>query len=257
MSTVKNVRNQEGENIHVEVFTPEEIKGTVVFCHGITGCRKGRTMDDDYFQKMAQMIQDKNYKAVLFDFSGHGESEGNDYDVTLTKSTDELRRVFEAEVDLGKEIKFVAFSYGATVLCNFLESNPGIIPSGIVLYSPCFYPLESCFLNENSIFGKDIVKAYNNGDLEKNGYAVVGAKNFKFGYNMIDDCRRFKANRFIELRDNILVLAGKQDVILDLSYNEEFCKKNNIRMKYFDASHSLYEDIENAIAVSLEFLRIE
>ena len=91
----------------------------------------------------------KGFKVVLFDFSGHGESEGNDYDVTLSKSTSELSRVFYQEVLDSKNVSFLAFSYGAAVLCKFLEQNEDVVPQRIVLYSPCLYPLDSCFLNKD------------------------------------------------------------------------------------------------------------
>lgn len=250
----KTILNQNNENLCVEVYSPDKVKGTVVFCHGITGCRKGRTMDDDYFQILARKFMEISYKVVMFDFSGHGESDGKDYDVSLAKSTEELRRVFLQEIKDITNVNFVAFSYGATVLGNFLSQNPSIHPNRIVLYSPCFYPLESCFLSEKSIFGKDIVSAKNNGDMDKNGYAVVGAKNFKFGAKMIDECRKFSPNVFKGLNDRILVLAGNQDVILETKYNEDFCRENGIELKYFDASHSLFEDINNVFEITIKFI---
>lgn len=250
----KTILNQNNEELCVEVYLPDKVKGSVVFSHGITGCRKGRTMDDDYFQTLARKFMELNYKVVMFDYSGHGESGGKDYEVSLSKSTEEFSRVFFQEIKDTTNVNFVAFSYGATVLGNFLLQNPSIDPKKIVLYSPCFYPLESCFLSEKSIFGKDIVNAQNNGDMDKNGYAVVGAKNFKFGAKMIDECREFSADMFKGINDRIMVLAGKQDVILETKYNEEFCKENSIELKYFDASHSLFEDINNVFEVTIKFI---
>lgn len=79
------VLNENNEKLFVETYTPSTISSTIIFCHGITGCRKGRTTDDDYFQKLAIKLMKENYKVILFDFSGHGNSEGNDYGVTLSK----------------------------------------------------------------------------------------------------------------------------------------------------------------------------
>ena len=188
----KCLLNKYNEKIFVETYTPDNAIQTIFFCHGITGCRKGRTMDDSYFQELAKRLMDKNYKVVLFDFSGHGESEGNDYDVTLSKSVSELKLVFDSEVLDKNKVSFLVFSYGATVLCKFLENNMDITPNKIIMYSPCLYPLESCFLNKNSIFGKDIAEGYDSGLLEKNGFVVVGAKNFKFGIEMINECKSEK-----------------------------------------------------------------
>ena len=254
MISEKTILNDSQEKLFVETYTPNNPKSTIIFCHGITGCRKGRTKDDNYFQQLANKLLEQNYKVVLFDFSGHGDSEGNDYDVCLSKSTKELEKVFKQEVEDINNVNFLAFSYGATVLCNFLSHNTSITPNHIVLYSPCLYPLESCFLNSNSIFGKDIVKDYESGKLKENGYSIVGAKNFRFGLKMLDDCKDFSPNYLKKFANKILVLSGSQDVILDSKYNDEFCKENNITNIYLNASHSLFEDIDNAFIHTIEFM---
>lgn len=241
------------ERIFIETYTPDNAFQTIFFCHGITGCRKGRTMEDSYFQDLAKKLVNKGFKVVLFDFSGHGESEGNDYDVTLSKSTSELSRVFYQEVLDSKNVSFLAFSYGAAVLCKFLEQNEDVVPQRIVLYSPCLYPLDSCFLNKDSIFGKDIVEGYNNGSLEREGFVVVGAKNFKFGAKMIDECRGFSPDYLKRFSNNMLVFSGKNDVILNTKYNDEFCKENNIKEIYVEASHSLFEKIEEVFKDTIDF----
>ena len=86
MINCKTILNDDNEKIFVEVYEPENVKSTIVFCHGITGCRKGRTIEDDYFQKFAAHLSEKDYKVILFDYSGHGDSEGKSEDVCLTKS---------------------------------------------------------------------------------------------------------------------------------------------------------------------------
>ena len=241
------------ERIFVETYTPDNAIQTIFFCHGITGCRKGRTMEDSYFQDLAKKLENKGFKVVLFDFSGHGESEGNGYDVTLSKSTSELSRVFYQEVLDSKNVSFLAFSYGAAVLCKFLEQNEDVVPQRIVLYSPCLYPLDSCFLNKDSIFGKDIVEGYNNDSLEREGFVVVGAKSFKFGAKMIDECRGFSPDYLKRFSNNMLVFSGKNDVILNTKYNDEFCKENNIKEIYVEASHSLFEKIEEVFKDTIDF----
>lgn len=253
MINEKMIFNENGEKIFVETYIPKYVKSTIIFCHGITGCRKGRTIDDDYFQVLAKKLMEKNHKVVLFDFSGHGDSEGKDYDVCLSKSTKELERIVQEEVVDGYPIDFLAFSYGAAVLCNFLQRNLSINPQHIVFYSPCLFPLESCFLNADSIFGKDIVKDYESGLLEERGYAVVGAKNFCFGMQMIYDCQNFAPDYLKKFADRMLVLSGRDDVILDTQYNDDFCKKYNINQIYLEASHSLFEDIENAFRYTIHF----
>ena len=254
MKKTKTILNSCGEKLFIETYTPEQYDSCIVFCHGITGCRKGRTMADNYFQDLAERLMNQNKKVVLFDFSGHGESEGADCDVTLSKSTTELEMVFNSEVGVGISVSFLAFSYGATVLCNFLSKHTNVIPQHIMLYSPCLFPNESCFLNVDSIFGKDIVTSWISGDIKRQGYALVGAKGFKFGVNMLDECNGFMPHRFEELNDRIMVLSGENDVILNTKYNKIFCEKNSISNVYLPASHSLFEMIGDVFKLSIEFL---
>ena len=253
MKEVKKIQNKVGDTLLVEKHCAENAKSTIVFCHGITGCRKGRTMADDYFQVLADKLEKLGYDVVLFDYSGHGESEGNDYDVCLSKSVSELATVFESEVNHNIPINFLAFSYGAAVLNDFLKLNCSIIPERIVLYSPCLYPLDSCFLTDKSIFGKDVLREYNDGTMERDGYATVGAKGFRLGMKMIKECESFSADTIAKLYDKVLVLSGLDDVILDTSFNAQFCDKYGIKNIWLKASHSLFENIEEAFEYTINF----
>ena len=253
MRKIKYIYNANNEKICVETYTPRKASQTIFFCHGITGCRKGRTMDDCYFQDLAEKLMNNNFKVVLFDFSGHGESEGNDYDVVISKSVSELDLVFNSEVLDRENVSFLAFSYGAVVLCRFLEQNKNITPKRIVMYSPCLYPIESCFLNKDSLFGKDIVDGFNNDSLNEKCYAVVGVKKFKFGINLLNECRNFTPDYLKKFSDNILVLSGENDVILNTNYNDRFCLENNIKEIYYKASHSLYEKIDDVFKETVNF----
>lgn len=253
MKDMVRIRNSNEEELCVEKYNADFAKATVVFCHGITGCRKGRTMNDDYFQVLAAKLEEKGYNVVLFDFSGHGESEGNDYDVCLSKSVSELTKVFSSEVNKEIPVHFLAFSYGAAVLNEFLSENSNIEPTSIVLYSPCIFPLDSCFLTENSIFGKDVYREYIDGTMEKVGYATVGAKGFKLGLKMIEECRGFSPDAIAKFADRILVLSGKNDVILDTAYNTQFFNDHGVNNIWLEASHSLFEEIEKAFDHTINF----
>lgn len=249
----KRILNDAGENLFVETYTPEHIKATVVLCHGITGCRKGRTIEDSYFQDLAIHLMDNDYKVILFDYSGHGDSEGNDFDVCLSKSTSELKTVLEQEEVDFQNICFLAFSYGAAVLCNYLSQNTNISPRKIVFYSPALYPNESCFLNGDSIFGRDIVRDYESGKMDECGYAVVGAKGFRVGLKLIEECKGFTPDYLDKFSDRILVLSGSEDVILNTEYNNKYCAERGITNIYLKASHSLYEDINSAFRYTIDY----
>ncbi len=241
----KTISNDDNEKIFVETYTPANPKSTIIFCHGVTGCRKGRTVDDDYFQTFATRLCDDNYKVVLFDFSGHGDSEGESQDVCLSKSVSELEKVFESEVET-ENVDFLAFSYGATVLCGFLEKHKNIRPDHIAMISPGLDLLNGCFLNSNNLFGKDVAKAYLSGEMKEKGYATIGAKNFKLGINFIEELKSFKPDYLAKINSKLLILSGANDVIIDTKYNHDFCEKHNIKNIDYNASHSLFEEIDKA-----------
>lgn len=254
MRTCNRLCNNNGEMIFIEKYTANNARANIVFCHGITGCRKGRTMEDSYFQVLASKLEEKGYNCILFDYSGHGESEGSDYDVCLSKSISELELVMNNEVDFSLPIHFVAFSYGAAVLNNYLNQHNEIQPLSMVLYSPCLFPNNSCFLTEKSVFGKDVYKEYISGDMEKNGYAVVGVKGFKLGINMIHECKTFIPDAIARYSNRVLAISGKNDVILDTSYNMQFFNERNIRNEWLSASHSLFEEIDKAFELTISFI---
>ena len=70
---------------------------------------------------------------------------------------------------------------------------------------------------------------------------------------MIDECRGFSPDYLKRFSNNMLVFSGKNDVILNTKYNDEFCKENNIKEIYVEASHSLFEKIEEVFKDTIDF----
>ncbi len=254
---IKNVKikNSQGEKLFVEIHSPAAASTTIVFVHGFTGCRKGRSLEDNYMQTFATKLCRMGFKVVLFDLSGHGESEGRDRDVTLDKSVSDLSCVLsKLKVGLTR-VNFMCFSYGAAVLTKYLEQNKKVPPRSITLISPCIYPLESCFLNNKSAFGKDIAESYKSGKLAKAGFVTVGAKNFDVGFDFIQSLIKFKPDYLAKFTDKCLFLSGKQDAIMDTSFVDKFCNANKITNHYFDASHSLFEAMDKVQPLVANFIK--
>lgn len=249
------VKNKQGEKLFVEIHSPVTSISTVVFVHGFTGCRKGRTLEDNYMQAFATKMCRMGFRVVLFDLSGHGESEGQDKNVTLEKSVGDLTSVLsKLKVGLTK-VNFLGFSYGATVISRFLEQNKSVSPRSISLISPCLYPLESCFLNNKSLFGKDIVDSYKSGKLAKVGYVTVGAKDFNVGFDFIQSLIKFKPDYLAKFVDKMLIMSGKQDAIMDTKFVDSFCNTNKITNHYFNASHSLFEAMDKVQPLIANFIK--
>ncbi len=249
------VKNKQGEKLFVEIHSPAAASSTVVFVHGFTGCRKGRSLEDNYMQTFATKLCRMGFRVILFDMSGHGESEGLSEDVTLDKSVGDLTSILtKLKVGLTR-VNFICFSYGAAVLTKYLEQNKSVWPRSISLISPCIYPLDSCFLNSKSVFGKDIAGVYKSGKLAKVGCATIGAKGFKVGFDFIQSLIKFKPDYLSKYADKILCLSGRDDIIMDTSFVDKFCNQIKITNHYFAASHSLFEAMDKVQPLIANFIK--
>ncbi|WP_336216036.1 alpha/beta hydrolase [Nonomuraea sp. LPB2021202275-12-8] len=65
---------------------------TVVFVHGFSNNR----MENRSFVLMARLLESDDIASVRFDLSGHGESDGDFFDVTITGEIAETRSVVQA-----------------------------------------------------------------------------------------------------------------------------------------------------------------
>ncbi|MCR5572652.1 MAG: hypothetical protein K6F57_02665 [Candidatus Saccharibacteria bacterium] len=127
---------------------------------------------------------------------------------------------------------------------DFLEQHKDIKPNHIIMISPGLDPLKSGFLDSNNTFGKDIAKAYYSGEMKEKGYAIVGAKNFELGINFIEELKDFKPDYLIKVGSKLLMLSSKNGIIIGTKFNHEFCKKNHVENIDYEASHSLFEEID-------------
>ena len=63
----------------------------------------------------------------------------------------------------------------------------------------------------------------------------------------------FKPDYLTKVGSKLLVLSGNNDIIIDTRFNHEFCKKHNIKNIDYNASHSLFEEIDKAFYDIEEF----
>ena len=70
---------------------------------------------------------------------------------------------------------------------------------------------------------------------------------------MINECKNFSLEYLKLFSNNMLVLSGKNDIILNIKYNYEFCKRNVIKEICFETSHSLYEKIEDVFKCTIDY----
>jgi len=65
-----------------------ESRKIIVLCHGLKGDKTERNSFDAFVGK----LQEQNINSFRFDFRGHGESYGIDYEMTVTKEVEDLEK---------------------------------------------------------------------------------------------------------------------------------------------------------------------
>ena len=88
---------------------------TVIVCHGICGNKDAQNKVD-----LAEALFKQGFLVLKFDFHGHGKSEGNFSDITLTQEVDDTKAAIEALYDLSKVDK-KKLGLVATLLVELLQ----------------------------------------------------------------------------------------------------------------------------------------
>ncbi|MGQ9558702.1 MAG: alpha/beta hydrolase [Desulfurispora sp.] len=85
----------------------------IIFCHGFTGSKEGRGKA----LELAEVLAEHGYASLLFDFSGHGESQGRFENITLSGQIDDLNNVIGFSQRLGwQKVITLGRSFGGTTV---------------------------------------------------------------------------------------------------------------------------------------------
>lgn len=248
------VKTADGFELDANALEPAKSNGKIiVMCHGLTGVRQGRVAEDCYLTDLAKDFCAKGFKVVQFDWRGHGKSEGRDLDVNCNSFFADLDAVIKQEQGVLK-LYLWGWSIGGFSIIQYLLKT-SLKVEKVVLWSPVFEPIASFFYNKNSLACyRSIVDSTKSGSLYKEGYALWSAKNFKISNAFLEQSRNFDFVRAINcLPQKTLVILGNNDVLVDMSYAENYAKEFDFSCKVLNAGHALFEDIETAKELSVDY----
>lgn len=95
----------------------------VIICHGFTGSKEGggRALE------MGEELSKLGFSALLFDFTGCGESEGSFEDISLSAQTSDLGSVVQWCRQTGfRDIVLTGRSFGGTTILNYAAQDKNI-----------------------------------------------------------------------------------------------------------------------------------
>ena len=156
----------------------------VLLCHGIRGDKDERGS----FTTLAKEIQKQGYSTVRIDFRGHGESNGIDYEMTISKEIEDIESTIEFLKSKGyKEIIVLGASFGASIVSLVDYSKFDEVKALILWYGA---------LDNYDVLRKDNFLSERNKEIAlKDGFYKShnkAGKIFRFGIPLFDEIDRYK-----------------------------------------------------------------
>lgn len=243
------IKKQNGIILRGVINTPDDFDEknkypTVIIYHGFGGDRNGSTF---FRVQNARYLTDRGYVVARFDFSGTCESDGDFYDMTVSREEEEVEIIHNAVrlkpfVDRNR-LYWVGHSLGG-VLSSLMGYK--LKPKAMCLLAPA-----SDMNNPDYI--KVMARTMFEGEIRKKKTEIDGIKSFAEIIASVEDVdiggaklsKRFLLD-FIKkdiygsakkYQGNVLILRGDSDDLVFKDSNEKL--RNSF-------PHALYEEIEGA-----------
>lgn len=241
--------NTLGKRISISIEGEEKSSTNIVFVHGFG---TNRNEGENFFYDVADVLG-KKFRLIRFDFSGYGQSDGAQEDVSLTNQMDDLRTVLIwAEKDKKREIVILAHSLGCFVVS--MLSPEGIKKS-----------IFSSTLNSNS---KDVVRLFKKrieskgGIFDKNNVSTYCRSSGEiqrignFFWSDLENLNIIKITGEYAQKTKLLIIHPNQDEIAGNSYFNDYKHIANAKYMNIPGSHnySKKEDRGNAIKIINNFI---
>jgi len=190
---------------------------SVILCHGFSGDKTGKYR---LRVRIARELCKNGFAVLRFDFSGHGDSEGEMEDVSINRELDDLEcaiNFLKKQPEINRErIGIVGHSFGGEIV--ILETAKNKELKAVVLLAPVVDPKLNKLMDGR--FEENLALA------EKQGFSERASHKIKKQYYM--DVQKFKP--LIEVKKinaPLLVLHGTADDKVDIPGSAELIKNAN------------------------------
>ena len=224
----------------------------IIMCHGI----RGNKDECGAFVNLSQKLLENGYSSFRFDFNGHGESDGKDQDMTITKEILDLESTVNMLEEKGyKEFILLGGSFGAGIVSLFpFEKYKSV--KAIILWYGC---LDYEYARYGNLFTKE-----NMDEAIKNSFYVSKSmhskKEFKFGLELFKETYKYKPYENLS-KCNLpkLFVHGNKDSALPYELSETISSKcnNSIFKLIKNGEHTfmnLKEIIDEAVKETIDFI---
>ena len=225
----------------------------VIMCHGI----RGNKDECGAFIKLSDELLKIGYSSFRFDFNGHGESDGLDKDMTITKEIEDLENTINMLQEKGyKEFILLGGSFGAGIVSLFPFEKYNNIKA-IILWYGC---LDYDYARYGNLFTDE-----NKKEAELNGYytsrSINTGEEFKFGLELLNETYKYKPYESLkECKLPKLFVHGDKDSALPCELSEIVSSNcSNSTFKLIKGGEHTFMNtdiaINEAINVTIEFIK--
>jgi len=194
------------------------------------------------FVHLANRLQEDGYAVFRFDFSAHGESEGEQIDITITSEIKDLENVIDYVANNSYlKIGVLAASFGASI-APLLSQDYLNKMSALCLWNPTLN-FDHVLLNPVLPYYKAKQKLWKKDLLEK-GYAITGRNNFKMSQALFNEMKILKP--YISLKNikvPVMIIHSKIDTYVPYEDSKEYVKylKNGELITIENLGHGFQE----------------
>ncbi|MDD5181864.1 MAG: alpha/beta fold hydrolase [Candidatus Nanoarchaeia archaeon] len=183
-----------------------ETKDCIVLCHGITVDKDEGGM----FTELAHKLAEVGLAVFRFDFRGHGESQGNSIDLTITGEKTDVESAVKFLQKLGYErFGICAASFGGGSSLLYTAEHQDIIKALCLWNAVIDY---HGFLNPELPWPKENFGPEQMNHLNEKGYLEVGERKFRLGKAIFKEMLEIEPHKVLkDIRIPVLFIHGNKD----------------------------------------------
>ena len=226
----------------------------VILCHGL----KADKTERNSFSKLVELLQQHNINSFRFDFRGHGESTGKDYEMTPLKEVEDLESTIKMlENKNYNNIFLLGASFGASII-SLLDTDKFKSVKGLISWYGCLDYFAT--IEEDHFFSDEHMQVAK----EKGYYEIVSkrtGKSFKLGINLYNEIHRLVPYEYLIDKDiPILFVHGTKDRMIPHSLSKKInalCKNSSLEL-IENGDHTFDNDpnvLYKACDVTIQFIK--
>lgn len=225
----------------------------IILCHGITADKD----EGGIFTALAKTLCEKGYAVFRFDFRGHGESEGNSVDITITGEIHDVNSVVKFMQEKGyRQFGILGASFAGGAVSYYTAAHQDTIKALVLWNALLDYEKR---IHPNTEWGKKFWGKSAFDRVGKFGYTEIGSKKYKIGKPLLEDMERLTPWKELQtVSTPVLFVHGDKDTYVAYADSVRISKMvSNARLATITGGqhgfHDRKVDFDLAIKVTLEF----